>query len=184
MRIPQIQIRTTKAELGLTIQQPQQQIKQKPADVQIEQPAAELSINTTQGQLHIDSSQARSELGLKTMIELARNDAQNGVQGVMAGIARRVREGDMLMSIEKGGNAISSIIDSRTIPRQKALGIKFIPSANSVKMSYTPSNVDIQVQKNEPKIDVKINKTIHDYTPGKVIVDLKQKPSIEIDWKV
>ena len=51
MRIPQIQIRTTKAELGLTIQQPQQQIKQKPANVQIEQPAAELSINTTQGQL-------------------------------------------------------------------------------------------------------------------------------------
>ena len=102
----------------------------------------------------------------------------------MAGIARRAREGDMLMSIEKGGNAISSIIDSRTTPQQKALGIKFIPSANSVKMSYMPANVDIEVQKNEPKIDVKINKPIHNYTPGKVIVDLIQKPSIEIDWKV
>jgi hypothetical protein len=184
VRIPQLQVQTTKAELGLTIQQPQQHIKQKQADVQIEQPAAELSIRTTQGQLHIDSSQARSELGLKTMIELARNDAQKGVQGVMAGIARRAREGDILMSIEKGGNAISSIIDSRTIPQPKALGIKFIPSANSVKMSYTPASVDIQVQKNDPKIDVNINKPIHDYTPGKVIVDLQQKPSIEIDWKV
>ena len=184
MRIPQIQIQTTKAELGLTIQQPQQQIKQKQADVQIEQPAAILSIHTTQGELHIDSSQARRDLGIVNFVEFARNDAQEGKQAVMAGIARRAREGEMLMSIEKGGNAIHSIIDSRTLPTQKKLGIKFIPSGDSVKTTYFPAIVDIQVQKNDPKIDVQINKPDHNYTPGNVKIDLLENPSVQIDWEV
>lgn len=184
MKIPKIQIQTTKAELGLTIQQPQQQIKQKQADVQIEQPAAILSIHTTQGELHIDSSQARRDLGIVNFVEFARNYAQEGQQGVMAGIARRAREGEIMMSIENGGNAIQSIIDSRTLPRQKKLGIKFIPSGDSVRTTYTPAKVDIQVQKNDPKIDVQINKPVHNYTPGNVKIDQIQNPSIQIDWEV
>lgn len=184
MRIPQIQIQTTKAELGLSIQQPQQQIKQQQADVQIEQPAAILSIHTTQGELHTDSSQARRDLGMVNFVEFARNDAQEGQQAVMAGIARRAREGEMMMSIENGGNAIQSIIDSRTLPKQKMLGIKFIPSGNAVRTTYTPAKVDIQVQKNDPKINVQINKPVHNYTPGNVKVDLIQNPSIQIDWEV
>jgi len=184
MRIPQIQIQTTKAELGLTIQQPQQQIKQQQADVQIEQPAAILSIHTIQGELHIDSTQARRDLGLVNFVEFARNDAQEGQQALMAGIARRAREGEMMMSIEKGGNAIHSIIDSRTLPKQKMIGIKFIPSGDAVRTTYTPAKVDIQVQKNNPKIDVQINKPVHNYTPGNVKVDLIQNPSIQIDWEV
>ena len=68
--------------------------------------------------------------------------------------------------------------------QQKQLGIKFIPSYGAVKLNYVPSNVEINVQPNEPQIDVSIRKPVHDYTPGKVSVELLQKPSIEIDWKV
>ena len=46
------------------------------------------------------------------------------------------------------------------------MGIKFIPSGDSVKTTYTPATVDIQVKKNEPKIDVQIHKTVHQYTLG------------------
>lgn len=184
MKIPEMQIRTTNAELGLTIRQPQQQIEQPQAEMQIRQPAAELSIHTKQGQLSIDASQARSDVGMISTAESARNAAQQGKQALMAGIARRAREGDQLMSIEKGKNAIQTIIKSRTMPQQKALGIKFIPSANSVKISYTPADVQISIQPNKPKIDVTINKAVHNYTPGKVMVDLIQKPSIQIDWKI
>lgn len=184
MKIPQILIQTTKAELGLTIQQPKQQIHQPQAEMQIQQPAAELSISTTKGKLYQDASQARRDLGMISSMEMTRNYAEKGKQAALAGVARRAREGDQLMSIEKGGNAIHSIIDSKTGPKNTKVGLKFIPSGDSVKNTYTPATVDIQIQKNDPKIDVQIHKPIHQYTPGHVNIDLIQKPSIQIDWEV
>ena len=184
MKIPQIQIQTTRAELGLKIQQPKQQIQQPQAEMKIYQPAAELSIHTTEGQLYIDSSQARRDLGMVSSMEMTRNYAEKGKQAALAGVARRAREGEQLMSIEKGGNAIYSIIDSKTGPQNIKMGIKFIPSGDSVRTTYTPATIDIQVQKNEPKIDVQINKPVHRYTPGNVNIDLIQTPSIQIEWEV
>jgi len=184
MEIPKIQIQTTQAKLGLTIQQPNQKIQQQQAEMKIQQPAAELSIRTTEGKLYQDASQARRDIGMISSMEMTRNYAEKGKQAALAGVARRAREGDQLMSIEKGGNAIYSIIDSKTGPQNKKLGIKFIPSGDSVKNTYTPATVDIQVQKNDPKIDVQIHKPIHQYTPGNVNIDLIQKPFIQIDWEV
>jgi len=184
MKIPQIQIQTTKAELWLTIQQPKQQIQQPQAEMQIQQPAAELAIRTTEGQLYIDSTQARRDLGMVSSMEMTKNYAEKGKQSALAGVARRAREGEQLMSIEKGGNAIYSIIDAKTGPKNIKMGMKFIPSGDSVKTTYTPATVDIQTQKNEPQIAVQINKPTHHYTPGNVKIDLIQKPSIQIDWEV
>ena len=185
MRIPQIQIQTTNAQIGLTIPEPQQKIKQLPADMQIRQPAAELTIETTEGILQIDQTQVRADLGFYSLPDLARNAAQKGKEMILQGIARRAREGEQLGDIAHGNNAIASIAASKNENRQqKELGIKFIPSYGAVKLNYTPGNVDINVQPNEPQINVMIRKPVHDYTPGKVSVELLQKPSIEIDWKV
>lgn len=184
MKIPKLQIQTTKAELGLTIQQPRQRIQQQQADMQIQQPAAQLSIRTTEGQLYQDASQARRDIGMVSTVEMTKNYAEKGKQAALAGVARRAREGEQMMSIEKGANAISSIISAKTGPKQKTLAIKFIPSGDSVKTTYTPATVDIQVQKNDPKINVQIHKPIHNYTPGSVKIDLIQKPSIQINWEV
>lgn len=183
MKIPQMQIHTTDAQLALTIQQPIQEIKQPPADMTIKQPPAELSIQVTEGQLQLDQTQLRADLGMYTFTEFARKAAQKGVQDILSGIARRAREGEQLGDIANGNNALSAIAASRNKNmEQKKLGIKFIPSYNAVKINITPSNVEINVQTNEPKINAKINKPIHRYTPGKVSVDLVQKPSVKIDW--
>ncbi|MDF2065826.1 DUF6470 family protein [Bacillus sp. Cr_A10] len=181
MRIPQIQIQTTKGQLGLNIEKPSQHIEQPKADLQIRQPAAEVSIRTTDGQLHIDSSQARRDLGLIAPLEFSRNYAQKGRQAVLSGIARRAREGEQLASIENGGNAIQAIAASKVIPQKKALGIKFVPSIGSVKTTYTPASIDINVQTNKAQISATVNKPIHNYTQGKVSGYMMQYPSIEID---
>ncbi|MEI4769593.1 DUF6470 family protein [Psychrobacillus sp. FJAT-51614] len=181
MRIPQIQIQTTKAQLGLNIEKPSQYIEQPKADLQIRQPAADVSIRTTDGQLQIDSSQARRDLGLTGPLEFSRNYAQKGRQAVLSGIARRAREGEQLASIENHGNAIQAIAASKATPQKKALGIKFVPSIGSVKTTYTPASLDINVQTNKAQIDVTVNKPIHNYTPGKVSSYMLQYPSIEID---
>lgn len=183
MDIPQIQIRTTKAKLGLNIQKPKQHIEQPRAGLQIHQPAAVLSINTTDGQLHIDSTQARRDLGLVGPIESTQKYAEKGKQAALAGIARRAREGEQLASIENGGDAIQSIAATKANIVPKKLGIKFIPSYNAVRTTYTPAKVDVNFQTNKPKIDATINKPIHDYRQGKVTGEMIQYATIDIDVK-
>ena len=141
--------------------------RQPKADLQIKQSAAEVTIRTTNSQLNIDSSQARRDLGLIGPLESSRNYAQKGKQAVLAGIARRAREGEQLASIENGGNAIQAIAASKATPQKKALGIKFVPSIGSVKTTYTPASIDINVQTNKAQISATVNKPIHNYTQGK-----------------
>ncbi|TSI07328.1 DUF6470 family protein [Lysinibacillus sp. BW-2-10] len=184
MDIPKLQIRTTDALLKLNIQQPKQHIEQLPAELQIKQPAAELSINSTEGKLLIDASEARKDYGFIPIHEIERRAAQKGYQDLLNGIARRAKEGFQLMNIGKNSNALHSIIDAKTSPKNKPLGIKFIPKADSVKIEYIPTDIQIDIKTNEPIINAKINKPIHNYTPGKTDVELAQYPTINIDWLV
>lgn len=183
LNIPKLQIHRIDAKLGLSIQYPRQHIEQPPADLQIKQPPAELSINVQEGQLFIDASQARAEYGFKTIKELEKMAAKKGNQDLLDGIARRAKEGYQLMNIGKNNNALQSIAKSKISPKSKPLGIAFIPSAK-VKLEYKPADVEINVTANEPIINTKINKPIHDYTPGKVNMELLQYPSVKIDWLV
>lgn len=182
MNIPQIQLQITNAQLGLTIQEPQQKLKQRPADMTIEQPAAEVSIHTTPGKLEMDSTQLRADVGMYTFTEFARKAAEKGVQDVLQGIARRVNDGNQIGDIVNG-TTIGSIERSKR-KLDYSVGMTYIPSFNATKIQYTPAKVDVQVQTNKPKINVQMNKPQHTYTPGKVDVALTQKPSVQIDWKI
>lgn len=181
MRIPQIQIQTTKAQLGINVSKPVQRIQQTQTDLHIRQPNAVVSMQTTDSTLRIDSSQARRDLGLFGPLESGRMNAQKGKQGVIAGIARRAQEGERMMRIENKGQPIQSIASTKVGRPMKSLGIKFVPSVNSVKISYTPSKLDINVQTHAPQINATVNKPINEYTPGKVSGYMMQYPSIEID---
>lgn len=181
MNIPQIQIRTTDAKLGLNISDPKQIIRQPKATQHIEQPAVILEMHTTRGVMRIDSSQARRDVGLIGPLESAANFASEGHQKAMQGIARRVREGNQKMDIAHNSNAIASIAKTNSFPVQAKLGIDFIPSVGSVKLDYTPAQLDINTQIQKAKISSQVNKPIHEYTQGKVSGYMIKNPSIDID---
>lgn len=184
MRLPQIQIHTTDAKLDLRIGKPIQHIEQPKATQHIEQPAAILEINTTKGVLKIDSSQARRDLGIIGPIEATKNAAKEGQQAALSGAARRASEGrKMMMSAGKGqGRAtIQNIAKQNHGPHRVQFNIKFVPSVGSVKIDYTPGTTDVNIQRREPIIDAKVNKPIHEYTPGKVTGTMVQRPNVEID---
>ncbi|MFC4409567.1 DUF6470 family protein [Chungangia koreensis] len=181
MNFPQLSIRTTKGMLGLNITDSQQLIRQPKADLQIRQPRATVDMETSNSILKIDSSQARRDLGLIGPLESTRKYAQRGRQAMLAGIARRAQEGDQLMRIEKKGNPIQSIAETKAVRPMKRLGLQFVPSISSVKISYTPSKLHIEAETNKPQISAKMNRPIHEYTPGKVSGYMIQDPSIEID---
>ena len=68
MNIPQLQVTTTKALLGLTTQRPKQEIEQPAATLDIQQPQAVMTMETTKPKLSIDTTEARAEMDLKSSI--------------------------------------------------------------------------------------------------------------------
>ncbi|QPQ32388.1 DUF6470 family protein [Lysinibacillus sp. JNUCC 51] len=184
MRLPQIQIQTTDAKIDLHIAKPQQHIEQPKASQHIEQPAALIDINTTRGVLKIDSSQARRDLGLIGPLESSANYAEKGKQEVLKGMARRAREGHQIMENSGKGQGraiIQNIAKQNHGPHRVQFNVKFVPSVGSVKIDYTPGTTDVNIERREPIIDAKVNKPIHEYTPGKVTGTMVQRPDVNID---
>lgn len=184
MNISQIQLQTTRGQIGLTTQRAVQQIEQPKADLDIQQPKAEMSIRTTKSELSIDSVEMRESLDLMSSRSRTAEVAQYSKQTAMEGLTRRVQEGIELMKIENGGNPL--VEQAKRTGRQpySSLGIKFIPQADSVKINFMPGSADIQVEPQKVINNTKTNKPIHNYTPGKVNVEMQQYPSLKIDWLV
>lgn len=184
MNIPQIQIQTTKGILGLRSTKPTQEIEQPRASLHIQQPRAQMTMETTKSKLSIDTTQARSDVDLKSVFERTREVASTAKQEALDGMARRASEGTELMSIENGGNPISSIGTRSGRQPYSNLGIKFIPSYGSVKVSFEPGSVDIRVEPKQPSINATPIKPLHTYSPGKVSGEMEQWSSIQIDFKL
>lgn len=185
MRLPQIQITTVDAKVDLSIRPPQQHLEQPQAKLSISQPRPSLQIRTTDSRLTIDSSQVQREMGHYPPSEMMIRYAQEGKQGALKGISRRVQEGrQMMLGAGKGGHGktIQQIAKQNTGPKRPGpYNIKFIPSIGAVKINYQPGAVDVNIERHEPKIDVQIQKPIHHYTPGSVSSTLVQRPEVHID---
>ena len=181
MDIPRLNVQTTKGLLGLSTTKPIQRITQQPATLSIEQPNAIQTFRTTKPQLNIDSTQARADVDLKSSFKRWEEVASYSRQTVSEGTARRASEGSEMMRIENDGNAFASIAQ-RSGRQMKDLGIKFIPSYGSLKVGFTPGKVDIQTEQQKPIVSAQTFKPKHDYTPGKVIAEMLQYPSIDISW--
>ncbi|MFJ8234657.1 DUF6470 family protein [Ureibacillus sp. NPDC094379] len=182
MNIPKLQLQSTKAQIGLDIQKPVQEIQQPKANLDLQQPKAKLTIETTKSKLNIDSYEARESMDLKTTGSRTAEIAQRSIQEGLEGIARRAQEGNELMRIENGGNPIAEQSKRRGRQPYSSINIKFIPQAGRMKTNFEPAKVDIQVEPQKVINNSTINKPIHNYTPGKVKVEMLQYPSLKIDW--
>ncbi|MBM7690887.1 hypothetical protein JOC77_000290 [Peribacillus deserti] len=182
MNIPQIRLESTKGQIEMRTIQPKQIIEQKPAELSIEQPKAQLQIETTPGKLTIDQTRAREDVDLKSVFKRTEEFAQQGYNDWLSGLARVAGDGDELMKIENGFNALKSQAKRNSENPIYDFNIGWIPSAGSVKVNYEPAKVNIEAVPQKPRINVKINKPIHEYIPGQTDISLKQIPSLNIDF--
>lgn len=183
MKIPQLQIQTTQAKLGLQIDKPIQEIEQPKATLNIEQPAAILEMSTTRPQLSLDTTENRADLDLKSPLRRGKENGQYGMQQALQGASRRASEGQQLMKIENGAS-IADISKQNTDRPQADLGIRFIGDRLKIQTDISPGSLNINVTPQKAKIDAQVNKPIHHYTQGKVTGVMEQYNSIDIDWKV
>lgn len=182
MQLPQIRTESRLGQISLNTIDAKQEIRQPQADLTIEQPHAEMSIETKPAKLMIDQTQAFEDMNLMNILKRIQKNAQEGMQAASEGTGRRAAEGTDLMRIENGGNPIAQQADSRAHTLQKALGIKFIPSPFSVKINFEPAKVDIRIEPQKVKIEAKVNAPQVDYVPGRVDIELSQRPELNIDF--
>jgi len=184
MNIPKLQIQSTKAQIGLSTQKAVQEIEQPKANLDLKQPKAKMTMESTKSKLSLDTLEARESLDLRSSISRTAEVAKYSEQQLMEGLVIRAQEGDELMKIENGGNPISEQSKRRWKQPYSSINIQFLPKADSVKVNFEPGKVDIRIEPQEVINNTTINKPIHNYTPGKVKVDLIQEPSLKIDWLV
>lgn len=181
MDFPQIRIQSTNASLEMYTQQGRLSIEQPPAKLSIEQPPAEMQINRQPGLLTIDQTKAFENLNLKSVFKASEDAAIQGHRDLLDGIARRVQEGDELMKIEKGGNPIAELAKRHYLfSDHKNKG--WAPSNDNVEIHFDPGKLDINWRISKPIIESQSNKPIIDYSPGRVTINLKQYPSVNIDF--
>ena len=184
MNIPQIQIETRPAKLGLQIDKPQQSIEQPKASIQQSQPAAILDIRRTQPTLTIDQTEAWASMERKHILRAMDEFAKEGLSAVQEGMARRASEGTQMMRIEDGGEAIQNIAKNNAYPPPADINVRFLLGRFGVEFSIEPGTTDIHVEPQKPTLDVQVHKPIHEYTPGKVSGVMEDYGEVRIDVRV
>lgn len=179
MKLPQIQIRTQMAKIGIKQIPGVQEIKQPKANLTIKQPKADLQMEATPSKLTIDQTKAWEDMDLMNILRRTEKHAEAGYEGWLEGMGRRAEQGQELMKIEHQGNPIANqaIINSGEVKKQ--LGITFIPSVFSVRTGYEPGEVHVSSQANKPIIHAEISSPEHHYKPGRVDISMEQYENIE-----
>lgn len=182
MQIPQIRMESQMAQIQIDQQHGVIEMNQPKADMSIEQPKADLSLNTTKGQLTIDQSQAWEDMNLKSTRRLIETYADDGMQAISEGTARRAEQGTEMMRIENDSNPIYSQAIANSEKEERLIGLKYVPSVFSVKIHYEPGTIDIDFVANEPIIDVEVRKPEFIFHRGGVNVKVAQYNELQIDY--
>ena len=182
MKVPQIQLKTAPALIGIETRNAKLHIEQPQASLDLQQPPAEMTINRKPSKLTIDQTEAWAAVDLKSIRRRNEEFADEGKQEVLNGIARRAQQGQELMQIENQGNPIANLAKMNSERPAKRFNIGFIPPHFSVKVNYEPSEVKIDWKTNKVINQSKTNKPILEYEAGKVDITLRQRNSLEVDF--
>lgn len=155
MNIGSIRITQTLGRIGIRQYPAKMNIEQPPPRADMRQPRADLKITTEHGKIYIDQSQCFSEVGLKTALELAHDFYDESLMVGLDAIGEMSEQGDRLMRIEEGKDAIADI------------------AVEAMHRDEMELNIDI-APKSRPNIHVK---------EGRVDIDVIPM-SAEIDWQV
>ncbi len=184
MRLPQIRMHQTFAQLGLKIQKPIQEIQQPKAELNLHQEPAIVEIRQPKGILTIDTSEARANLDLRGTLRRSRDNAEYGYRKAMEAIAQISEEGDRLAAIEnKDVNPIADIaFEESVLYHNTEIIAEGSLIGDGIQLHYEARPPIIRVKVGGAHMDSVIHRPIHKYTPGKVEGYIRQWNSLTIDF--
>ena len=180
MNIPTIQIRQQPAKLGIEQQRAQLNLRQQRATVDMRTEAPQLRMTQPNGQLSIDQSRAWHALGIGGHLDMLRSiySAARGIAN--ESIARIAREGDQMMAIHNGRNAVADIAASRRFVTYSEFQFPGPASFDNVDISYTARKPDIELIRGRVDYRATPNSPQMDFRRGDINIYMVQYGSVEI----
>lgn len=180
MTIGHIQIHQLPALIGIQTKPAQQHIEQPQATIDMRQIPAKLSIMQPRGVLEINQERAWDALGLANNLEVSSRIYSQAKEIALQGIVRRMREGRQLGDIAHvKSNPIPSMAKDWRI-EGPSMPVTGPASIDNVDVSFTPGKVQISVEQGGVDLNVTPNRPIHEYTPGKAEIYMRQYASVQI----
>jgi hypothetical protein len=178
----EIRINTTPALIGINRTPGKMEIQQPKADINMNTTLPKVEIHTEPVKVQIDQYPCRAEAGLKNYIDLTKDNASFSKQKAMEGIARIVRQGNEMATIQNNQDPIPQQADENAYHLfEKEFNFDLIPKSRP-NIDFVGGAVDIKPIEGKVNMDVKVNKPIIQYQRGKVEVYLRQKNNLNIEW--
>lgn len=175
---PQIQIRQTFGQIGISYTPARWNIRTQPADLTIQTPTAQLSIHTTRGRLDIDQTQAFADEDLRTPLAFSEHQAALARHSAAEGTADTAEWGQRLLHIERGNVWPSWIMRYREHTRQIVPAL--VPRPFSVHIHYEPDRLDINASVQPVRVSANVQPAEIDFRPGQAHTYLAQAPALRI----
>lgn len=128
-------------------------LSSRPAKMEIHSQPAKVQITNGPGVLEIDATASRASYGIYTVGEFNRRAAQQAKQQTLEAIGTIVAEGDRLMRIETGENAVAGIAADHNV--ELTPEITWSPVTRP-DINYTPQAVSFQVQ--PQRLDIRVER--------------------------
>lgn len=167
------------AQIGINWRFPELSIQAPPPDITMEIQPPDIIISIDYPQIQIDQTQTLAEIGLKKIVPLEREQAQEAQAIALIGIGRRAGEGDVLANQIGSGSRIFADLAESNLPQPKESNFDMIPhtppsitATGGIRVQGIMGDVFVDMQPNFPGISTQL---------GYVKVYLEQKPFVKID---
>jgi hypothetical protein len=149
-------------------------------NIDIERQKGELKMSSQPVKLQLDNTESYAALNIKTTSRVVRENAQAGMAALFNTIGTYAQQGDMLMDIQNGGDALNEIASQRAnselqgvdIPQSALPVITWQP--NSLKFNYTPEKITINPE-NMQKVETSFER-------GKVAIKFARAAQVYIKY--
>lgn len=177
-----LKITTVPAEYQLKITNAKYERSNGNAELEITRNRGGLHIENTPSKVLIDTSKARSSIKPTTK-ESIFQFAEKGKQHVDECNARYAREGKMFLKAKSGDakNVFRQLIEGRIAPATGEFQLGFLPSVGP-DITVTEPKFSMKYQMDRLHFDWKIKQGEVTYVPGKVELELIQKPEVKIEY--
>ncbi|MFD0957914.1 DUF6470 family protein [Paenibacillus chungangensis] len=180
MRIPQISIHSTSAEMGIKSKLGHFEIKQKQATIAIHSVDAVVSIQSEPAVVLIDLSKTWDALtGGKPIAFWNRIYGQSN-KYVLDAIRHTVQEYNQIGDVLSDGNPLAEAAKQSLSRERPKLQVYGSASPANVDFKAVLSDPEIQVSRGYVNVDAKINRPQIAYQRGYVNTFMKKYPSVEV----
>jgi hypothetical protein len=183
MKLGQVQIWQTFAQIGIDTVPARSQIKTGLAEVRQQMTLPLIQIKQTLPQLEIDLQKMRDDFHMKTPVDFVKDNADEAYREGLKAIRHISAYGDDMARIDLRRDPRKVIADqARARANQTpSFGYGVLPGFNSVEMTFIPGELQVDYLPATFTLDVETHFPEATYQRGKVDIYLKQKHAIEID---